>query len=205
MPAPWRRRWGCGASLLPPQASVLSALGMLLAPAVREGARTLLHPLRGLAPTTVQGVLSGLQEQARSLFAAEGIEEVAWQAALECRYIGQSYELAVPMPLPLSAETLAALPNAFHAAHEQRYGTRYPQEIELVTVRLRGEAAPTLGDGWRTPQPVETHKATPSGERDGLVHPRRRRSPFPPSSARSLPPARGCVAPPSSSSPTPPS
>ena len=53
---------------------------------------------------------------------------------LDLRYRGQTYELEVPIDINnLGLDTLA---NAFHAAHEARYGHALPDgEVELVHAR----------------------------------------------------------------------
>ncbi len=55
------------------------------------------------------------------------------------RYRGQSYELAVPLALPITPASVAGAVDAFHAAHAQRYGYAMPdQPVEVVTLRVRG-------------------------------------------------------------------
>jgi N-methylhydantoinase A len=59
-------------------------------------------------------------------------------AALDLRYRGQSYELTVPIDLPVTADHLQAAVAAFHHSHAQRYGYAMPAEaVETVTLRIR--------------------------------------------------------------------
>ena len=47
--------------------------------------------------------------------------------------------MAVPLALPISAESLAGAVDDFHAAHAQRYGyAMSDQPVEVVTLRVRG-------------------------------------------------------------------
>ena len=70
------------------------------------------------------------------------------------RYVGQNYELSVPVELALLEEERAplvveALQNAFQSAHERQYGTSNPEGlIEVVNIRVTARSpaiAPSLG------------------------------------------------------------
>ncbi len=58
--------------------------------------------------------------------------------AADCRYVGQGYELRVPMPEGrLSAEGIHQLREAFNRLHREEYGHAFPDNpIELVNVRV---------------------------------------------------------------------
>ncbi|MBA3532954.1 MAG: hydantoinase/oxoprolinase family protein [Ardenticatenales bacterium] len=149
--------------VIPRQASVLSALGMLLAPQARDLSHAMLHPLETLVVDDLRRVLDSLQSQAQAALAAEGIKAPTWHVAMDCRYVGQSYELTIPLALPLEPPSLSLLAAEFHAAHAQRYGARYPRPIEAVTLRLRGSAPAPLAQGWLTATPALAHGANPAG------------------------------------------
>jgi N-methylhydantoinase A len=59
------------------------------------------------------------------------------------RYRGQSFELAVPLPPP-GGDGEDDLVEAFHAAHEARYGFRLARPVELATLRLRAIGLTTV-------------------------------------------------------------
>ncbi len=127
--------------LIPPTPGVLSALGLLMADVVYDEARALLTPLATLIekPALLETALADLQARIRTALADERLEELAFTAQLDLRYAGQSYELAVPLALPLTADTLEATAVAFHDAHAQRYGHAHPEApLEAVTLRVRG-------------------------------------------------------------------
>lgn len=150
---------GMARIVVPPHASVLSALGMLLAPQTRDFSQALLAPLDTDASEKVHAVLDALQERA-------GKEDSTpdWSASVDCRYSGQSYELTLPLPLPVSNQGIMGLAEAFHATHEQRYGARYNRRIEIVTVRLRASAPAALeGVAWLHPAKSVTHSSIPTG------------------------------------------
>jgi N-methylhydantoinase A len=151
--------------VVPPQASVLSALGMLLAPLARDFSQALLCTLDDATGERLQESLTALKERASGVLAADGIAAPDWEAGVDCRYAGQSYELTVPLALPVTSASIAALEEDFHAAHEQRYGARYAQPVEMVTARLRGAAPSALeGAAWLKQHEGAPHQAKPTGQ-----------------------------------------
>jgi len=56
--------------------------------------------------------------------------------AADMRYVGQAYELEVPLTVPVAAAQVPAIAAAFHAAHEGVYGyARAQQPVEFVNFR----------------------------------------------------------------------
>ena len=123
--------------LVPRFPGVLSALGMLVADETRDDSRALLCSFDELSAETVSAHI----DEMRAGFGLDGELE----AHIEARYRGQSYELAVPLALPIFAESLAASRAAFHALHRSRYGLGDEnREVEAVTLRLRVRQAANL-------------------------------------------------------------
>jgi N-methylhydantoinase A len=60
-------------------------------------------------------------------------------AAADLRYLGQAYELTIPIP-PARTDTLVRqLGERFHREHKRRYGHALPGErIEIVNLRVSG-------------------------------------------------------------------
>ncbi|MDQ3815648.1 MAG: hydantoinase/oxoprolinase family protein, partial [Armatimonadota bacterium] len=57
----------------------------------------------------------------------------------DLRYRGQSYELTVPLQLPVTVGSLQEAASSFHEAHRQRYGYAIAEQpVEIVTLRVRG-------------------------------------------------------------------
>jgi N-methylhydantoinase A len=101
---------------------------------------------------------------ARDTLASEGYspERIALRWSADLRYLGQSFELTVPLPLrgdeSVDGVTIDALVNAFGDAHERTYGHRAASEsVELVNVRLL-----TRGVG-RVPRSLPAAPALQSG------------------------------------------
>jgi N-methylhydantoinase A/oxoprolinase/acetone carboxylase beta subunit len=125
---------GMSTVLVPAAAGVLSALGLVAADERRDAVRTYVRPLADAG-------------------------ELPDAGEADLRYVGQSFELAVPLGAELAAR--------FHEAHEARYGyADRDRTIELVAVRT-SEVTPApqvVVDGptltARGPQVLELDGAT---------------------------------------------
>ncbi len=120
-------------ALVPIHAGVLSALGMLAAPQGRQRSRTVVRPWDQVQPAALNAELDALAAEARQELSREGIsgDQLSEQRHLDVRYQGQAFTLTVPW-----AEDLQAGAEAFHHAHEARYGHRLDESLELVTLRV---------------------------------------------------------------------
>jgi N-methylhydantoinase A len=124
--------------IVPEAPGVLAAVGLLAAAIEHHHART----LQGLVDTidlpAVNACLEALDAAGRARMAEEGVPaaevKVAWSA--DMRYIGQAYELEVPMTAPLTRDAVDEVKGGFHAVHERVYGyARSRQAVEFVTFR----------------------------------------------------------------------
>jgi N-methylhydantoinase A len=62
--------------------------------------------------------------------------EVRAAFAADMRYVGQAYELEVPIAVPVAPDHLAGIAEAFHRVHERVYGyARRGQPVEFVNFR----------------------------------------------------------------------
>jgi N-methylhydantoinase A len=137
--------------LIPPHPGVLSALGLLVADVVRDASHAILYSIDELiaAPTLLRETFDGLASEVAEVMKAEVLQDFAIEAALDLRYRGQSYELTVPLNTPITAESVSAARDAFHAAHARRYGYAIEDEpVTAVTLRVRG-----VGKGADAPLP----------------------------------------------------
>lgn len=119
-------------AMVPRNAGVLSALGMLVAPRGRQLSQTLGCLLTDCSEERIAAVLAGLSARGRDALAAEGVDTgtLEEQASLDLCYRGQGHALNVPW------RGLQQAQDDFHRAHEQRYGHRLATPLELVNVRL---------------------------------------------------------------------
>lgn len=125
------RELGMPRILVPRHAATLSALGMLLADAVKDYSRTVMLP-GGTSFANLEIAIAPMVEQGRSDLSAEGFsaKERRVEAKADLRYAGQSFELSVPFTDSLIAD--------FHQAHQAAYGYHDPDaEIEIVNLRAR--------------------------------------------------------------------
>jgi N-methylhydantoinase A len=117
--------------LIPVHPGLLSAVGMVLADAIRDYSRSVLRPAT-VAADELEALLAPLRSQALTEMAAEGFVEDRLQLlpSLDLRYRGQSFEVNVPFVANFLAD--------FHARHERLYGYRDDRRpAEIVTLRLR--------------------------------------------------------------------
>ncbi|RLJ18835.1 hydantoinase [bacterium endosymbiont of Escarpia laminata] len=128
---------GMRSALVPVQAGVLSALGMLVAPPGRQLVRTWLGLLHELDDAVLQKALQRLGETGVQALLQEGLErsQIEVEYSLDLRYLGQSYTLNVTWSSCAKAES------AFHELHELRYGHRMGGAVELVNLRAALRAA----------------------------------------------------------------
>ncbi len=131
--------------IVPEYAGALSALGMLMADAVRDYAAGV------LGRNDIEKMFAALERSARGESHRAEIERTA-----DLRYRGQSYELNVPWNNGDPA-------TLFHREHEKIYGYSNPgRDVEIVTIRVRARTV------------VEKPKLTRSGAaRAGKPEPRR--------------------------------
>ena len=133
--------------MVPAMPGALSAVGILLAEAVRDYSRTVMLP--GTAIQRLAASFAELEQRGVQEFSKEGLTGVA-EYMVDIRYRGQGYELSVPYDHQVPLQSI----EAFHHLHQQRYGfcdTRKP--VEIVNLRLRMSAA---GEPYSPPyrQPV---------------------------------------------------
>jgi N-methylhydantoinase A len=124
---------GMRTALVPVQAGVLSALGMLAAPPGRQLTRTLTGLLDKFTDAGLADHLQALAAQGRAQLQEEGIASGAVEATfrIDLRYRGQSFALELPW------QGVSACRAAFEELHERRYGHRLDLPVELVTLRCR--------------------------------------------------------------------
>jgi N-methylhydantoinase A/oxoprolinase/acetone carboxylase beta subunit len=124
--------------LVPEAPGVLSALGLLAAPVEHEHARTQPSLVEAADLDAVNALLRELDAAGRARMRDEAAPtdavEVAYSA--DMRYVGQAYELPVPIPARLASGDLPSVQTAFHSAHERVYGyARAGQPVEIVNFR----------------------------------------------------------------------
>ena len=152
--------------LVPPTPGILCALGMLVADLLHDLVQTRLAAHRDLSADDAQAILAPMIGEASHLLAADRVPPERQQIELrvEMRYIGQSYELAIP--LAETTETAwAGLAPAFHAEHLRRFAHSDPASpVEVVSFAV---TATGLIDTPELPRPPQGEREPPAVARRG--------------------------------------
>jgi N-methylhydantoinase A len=136
-------RLGIGEVVVPPAPGLFSAYGLLVTDLGTERAAAWIRPLADADPAELEARYAALEGQVRrDLGRDAGDATVATERWASLRYRHQGYELTVAVDGRRGAAALAAMGEAFHAAHERRYGYRSPDApVEIVVLRVRGKVA----------------------------------------------------------------
>ncbi len=138
--------------VVPRNASVLCASGMLLSDYVRFFVRTVFGRQGVPVAAELEGTLLDLERTAAAEFSGEGVDPrtLSFSRSADVRYVGQVHEINVP----LVGEVLddggyVKLLQRFHALHRERFGHAQPGDpVEFINLRV-------LARG-RTPHPSPT-------------------------------------------------
>ncbi|MGD9883487.1 MAG: hydantoinase/oxoprolinase family protein, partial [Reyranella sp.] len=152
--------------LVPPTPGILCALGMLVSDLRHDLIETHVGSYADFGFVRSQAILTPMVAEARRLLDEDGVPEPRRRvmARVDMRYIGQSYELAVPLD-PVDAATWSSLPERFHEIHRQRFGhadTDAPVEIVSFGVTALG-----LIDTPQLAQPARGSRKPPEAARLG--------------------------------------
>lgn len=124
--------------IVPRSPGVLSAFGLLVANVEHEQTHTFGVRVDRADVDEMQRVFDQIEMLGYERMRRDGVrlEEVEVFRLADIRYTGQAYNLEVPVPAILTAETIAALVDAFHEKHRQVYGHSDPTgRVEIVNVR----------------------------------------------------------------------
>ncbi|HEX6230113.1 MAG TPA: hydantoinase/oxoprolinase family protein [Actinomycetota bacterium] len=126
------------AVLVPTHPGLFSASGLLASSLRIDESQTVLH---AFGPELVDELAAWYADARARLVAQlrdDGIpgSRTRLVATADCRYLGQGYELSVPLDGP-HRRGIAGIPQRFHASHAATYGHADPSgAVEVVTVRL---------------------------------------------------------------------
>lgn len=136
--------------IVPPYPGITSAMGLLVTDLKYDAVKTLFQTSGAFDLVRVNTDLAAMQADLAARFAADSIAaaDVSFTRVGDLRYVGQGYELKVPIPPgDLDEAAMADVLQAFHAAHEAEYGHAFPANpVEVVNLRVIGRGAmPKLG------------------------------------------------------------
>lgn len=121
--------------LVPQTPGVFSASGMTVSNVTKDYSKSILLKEVEMTAGLLRNAFLPLIEKAESDLAAEGFTgpDIKLEKALDVRYVGQSFELLVPVE-----DLEDDYATAFHALYKERYGHASPdEEVEVVAIRVR--------------------------------------------------------------------
>jgi N-methylhydantoinase A len=136
--------------IFPRGAGVASAIGMLVAPRSVEYTRSLIMKLDGLDWRLVDEAVAQLEARGRAVLREADLrdEEIAVEFSADMRYVGQGFEVTVPLDRDSHAERdAAAWRRAFNAQYEMRFGRNLDTlSVEVVSWRVRVVAPASVSE-----------------------------------------------------------
>jgi N-methylhydantoinase A len=133
--------------IVPREASVLCAFGMLMCELRHDFVRTFVARLEGLDWARLSALVQAMADEGTRLLTEERIppQRQRVELRLDCRYLKQYHEVSVPVPMDLiEARDGGAIAIAFHAEHLRLYGYSLQAEgsaVEIINVRLQAIGA----------------------------------------------------------------
>ena len=127
--------------ILPASAGVTAAIGLLAAEVRFDVARTYVRRLDAVDPEYLTTMYAEMTAQAIEVVRESAVAgDVTVVRSADARYVGQGYEVAVPVPSGnLDAAALARMRASFDEIYAARYGYASPEEaVEIVTWKLAG-------------------------------------------------------------------
>jgi N-methylhydantoinase A len=133
--------------IVPREASVLCAFGMLMCELRHDYVRTFVSRLNSVDWQKLESLVETMSSDGSRALAEERIPPARRRVELrlDCRYVKQYHEVSVPVPLELIVRHDAdAVARAFHAEHLRLYGYSLEAEgspVEIINVRLQAIGA----------------------------------------------------------------
>jgi N-methylhydantoinase A len=132
--------------VVPQSAGAFSAWGMLQSDLIHDLAETMATPLNTLDWNSVRERFAPMEAELKARLIGEGAaaDALAFERAIDVRYVGQEYAIPVPLdaavlaPSADPAKNYTSLRAKFDSLYEATYGHSNPQELaEVATLRLR--------------------------------------------------------------------
>jgi N-methylhydantoinase A/oxoprolinase/acetone carboxylase beta subunit len=137
------RRSGCKEILVPANAGVFSAFGLLVAPMKMDLVRTKFVRLADMDWAEIDALLEAMEDSLCSELATAGIasKDIQFRRSADMRYVGQGFEVETELPTPLIAARQSDIEETFAQAYAQRFGGKLTaQRVEAVNWRVEGAA-----------------------------------------------------------------
>jgi len=124
--------------LVPKNAGVLSALGLLLADSTKDYSKSILKISEEISKKELEKHFTDLRKTGLKDMQEDGFkdDEISILSYLDLRYLGQSYEITIPYLSKNTAEY--SFISDFHKAHKRLYSYYHPQQpVEIVNIRVK--------------------------------------------------------------------
>ncbi|MHA6800259.1 hydantoinase/oxoprolinase family protein [Bounagaea algeriensis] len=126
--------------IVPNHPGIASAMGLLSTDVRYESAATVWTSSTNPDIDRISAEFDRLSTLALEQLTSDGLsaEDVVLERSVDCRYLGQGYELRVPAPDgDIDADWVARTAESFHAVHERAYSQRSDDKpVHLVNVRI---------------------------------------------------------------------
>ncbi|MGB2814922.1 MAG: hydantoinase/oxoprolinase family protein [Dehalococcoidales bacterium] len=126
--------------VIPLNPGITSALGLLMTDLRHDYVMTYICRVDKIDLDKVNGIYRDFEAQGRDLLIQEGVKEKDMLSSkfLDMRYVGQSYELTIPVPgKEIDIKDMEEIVALFHKEHERAYGHCAPEEpVEVANLKL---------------------------------------------------------------------
>ena len=148
-----------GEVIVPPMPGNVAAFGHLVGDVKHELVRNFRSAIGSFEAHGGGDVLMQLEAAVRDRFAGEGAERdaIAIGYSAELRYLGQYYELTVPLRMPYSA---AAMEAEFRSLYRRRYGHEHARPIEFTSLKAVGSGRRRTPIALAPALPIEEQRPT---------------------------------------------
>lgn len=139
------RGLGCRKVLIPPNAGVFSAIGLLVAPVMTDAVRTFYTRLRDADWDDIERIFGELSETTSQALIQTGIarEDIAFERSADMRYVGQGFEVTTLLPNSFGEGTTESATDSFYRIYDELFSHHLTSvDVEALTWRLRATAPP---------------------------------------------------------------
>jgi N-methylhydantoinase A len=148
---------GIARVVVPEHPGLFSAYGLVVAEASVTRAQSLVIPLDDAGLAQARACARALAGEASAALREQGIGDSTISCEVDLRYVGQSFDLALPLREPSDAR----LAEAFHAKHEMRYGFAVREEtVEIASVRAVARGGGSSATTAATPRSENIDRAS---------------------------------------------
>ncbi|MBK6869001.1 MAG: hydantoinase/oxoprolinase family protein [Burkholderiales bacterium] len=157
--------------IVPREASVLCAFGMLMCELRHDFVRTFVARVDKLDWQRLEELVDAMAEEGAVQLTAERVApgRQRIELRLDCRYLKQYHEVSVPVPLEaIKRHDAAAIARAFHDEHRRLFGYTLEAEgspVEIINVRLQAVGAVDKPSYRREPATSPDASAAVKGRR----------------------------------------